>query len=325
MARDILSLILCITALVSTQMVHAKIYKHVDANGNVFYSDKEPTSAEQTQVLDIDGNNSFTLNRKKRVIIGPADLKILTPKGLSTRPIHVFLPTMNELQDAQQDFKIGKYFYGKECTGPSNMNYSHIEGVHSRFLPDQRQLLSSVIKGLRSRGISSQPQVSKTLGENIRTEALLIEPSIESIYIEVCGKTLGRDRNFTQLDGTDFKSYKFSYAMIEANIKWRVANLSGETLGIYQSEGFGETIEKNRASADHMVSGVFQRTVENSAKNLLSDPSFTEHVFIEKTETKPIKAEPESMFSFQSTILLYTIAFILVLVLLQRVVTILNR
>ncbi len=263
----------------------AGLYKWVDENGNVQYSDTPPRKKAVAEVESISTNpkTNFELPEQKQ----PA----LKPRNRPARQLLLVDTTYfwDRNQDYEYSRKVGSYFVGKSCSPRGAMKVPEVFSDHSTFLPPKtKDLTYAIRRTIHSLSYDShRVEAYQLLAKLERSGGLALHSEIVELKIDTCAPKLTR----TELGGAVRKisDREFTRNRVRLKILWKLMDNRGQDL-IFKTTSEGAYNGWNTANS---MKNAINKAIESSVFNLFADEAFLDHVLVpvDKVDTHPYIVE----------------------------------
>lgn len=261
-------------------MANAQLYRWVDENGKVSYSDKKPSNTDGVETREIVAiNKSFFEAAEATERPQP----ILKSYDRSTREIH-FLNAeyfWKKYKNKGKKINLGTYFTGVQCRENKSIVVPDVYLVHKSFFPTEKNMTRKAIRVMRSLEFEAKSTSSYDLqGRLKKGGGLSLHPLVEAIEIETCAPQKMKN-NYTQKTKTieDLSAGSFRNQKIKLSIRWQLKDNRDQDV-IYDKVIVG--FFDNLGSKSISVSGAIESAMEDAALRLMGDLDFVDLLYVEE-------------------------------------------
>lgn len=259
---------------------NADLYRWVDDNGKVSYSDKKPSDTENVE-------------RSKLVVLNKS---FLTPVETSERPQPIlksyeknirqlYLLDVNyywkKHENKGKTIEIGTYYAGEQCHEKGPITIPDVYLKHKSMIPRESGLTREAMKVMNSLEFKAQGSSIFDLQKKLkRSGGLSLHPMIESLYIDSCyptalkNKYSKKSRKISDVSAGSFRRHK-----VQLSVKWVLKDNRDQDV-IYERAivSYYDNINSEPTSAASVV----EKAMEHSALRLMADPAFVNFLYVEE-------------------------------------------
>lgn len=224
-----------------TTQVYAGIYKWVDEDGKVHYSDKQPQQG------------ATSLNIKSPGLPQPASVKPAKPIPYTgdepARWLIYSEPKISERLVSNPQKQVAHFYFGPDCVSPTSLNWGDFEARYENALPDWQRAMQRVDDPLFKLGYRLQKSIPHRLTTQLKkTKGLLLDIEIVDIKLEICAPDLGnrlsrrKDTIKYSQNLDNFSLAAFTRSQSRMKVRWILRD-SKNSAPLYQgySEGVSDT------------------------------------------------------------------------------------
>ncbi len=275
MRRLGISLLLIVSFVLCTNLsAEQKLYKWIDKDGKVHYSDKPPK-----QTLDYQSETLAGINSVRQV-------NQLNAVYASNKLNHVFywlLLKPSILSEAlTSQYQVGWYHFGHDCVSPTALKTENIlkDSIHHGFFPSATQLSNNISQAFYNLGYSVKSTRMNSLKHDTQADrSWVLEAQIVDLDLRVCEKNLpSRKKIQSGYDPLTFSAYGFKSQQVYLKVHWRLINYRQEQIAF---DGFSEASindwTDNKRVSDTLINGM-----EQAVKQLSADAKFQQALSIIK-------------------------------------------
>ncbi len=262
--------------LLALSPVHAELYKWVDANGKVHYSDKKPedrkakTKAKRLEVQTRRRDERQT-SSGRNAIIRPADRE--PRKLLVTEAAYDW----EKRPGKGKQRKIGRYASGTACTSRGPIRLPEVYLHHKSFFPSERAISETVSRVIDSLDYDADPVNRYRLIQQLKkTGGLSLHPEIVDLDLTACARSSYRSSRVP--NPRDLPAGDFNRNRARITLRWKLKDDRDQRL---VSEITTRGQYSNPKSGDN-VARVITRAIEAATAELLSKPEFVRHLLVEE-------------------------------------------
>jgi len=286
MSRKIPSAIaLLITLALAAFNSQAQLYKWVDENGEIHYSDKEPGEEIDSKVLP----QRQTSGGQSRQTATSSSKPIIRPYEKTARKLHLLDTRYLWKSEAyvNQTTKIGVFHTGKGCTSRGAMNTPDIFVYHKSLFPSESDLtyrINKIINGLDYD--SERTEKYRLLGRLKKTGGLSLHTEIIAMDINSCAPGIRQSERLKKMDR--ISSHRFSKNRIKLQVAWQLRNNRDQDV-IYEVTTAGNYNGWSQSTSSKNAIG---NALESAVLALFSDRDFIAWILVEGDGAEPDAAPP---------------------------------
>ncbi|NVK88033.1 MAG: DUF4124 domain-containing protein [Gammaproteobacteria bacterium] len=241
-----------------------KLYKWVDEQGRVHYSDSPQGNAQQTAIESTTSKVTIIPQvTNSDPLPLPTDLNVVITV-VSTAPLLS--------QSLIESGTLGEYRFGADCVSPTAMNVSQVtQGAkHQRLLPNIERFSAVAAATIAQRGGLANSQTFSHFRQNpIAKPEHTLMMEVAELKLVACKTDLKRDRSrglAVNVDPNHYQWNRFNKLQAYLKINWWVRDSNGDVLYQGQTQSATPTwqtkIQMNR---------LILKLVEQATLNLLGD------------------------------------------------------
>lgn len=254
----------------------AQMYKWVDENGKIHFSDKKPTAHEATaqplsSSADQTADQDFMIPRDRTPIVRPFES--------AARSLYIAdmayawkLDTLN-----RSKYDAGSYHVDATCISRGSMTLPDAYLNHKSFFPDESRLSRQAERIIDGLDFSANTIDRDQLIAKIREAgAVGLKPLITSMNIRACApRRYGDDK---KKPGNKLDARRYSRAYVDVQIEWTLVD--GRQNELFKTTTTGST----HGWINSNVSAAFTEAVENSTRNLMSQQALVNQLIVQTIE-----------------------------------------
>jgi hypothetical protein len=251
--------------------VQAQLYKWVDDNGDVHYSDRKPDSEiESSTVPGVE--NSFGYNGKRSLepIVRPNDrsmrkLLVVDPEYLWKSAAYVNSST-----------KIGTYHMGEACTSRGAIMAPKVFAHHKKILATGHQLSFQASLYINSLDYESERNSERDLERRSKiTNGLSLYSTIIDMSLKTCATSTGTRDRLKPVE--NIPEHSFTKNRVQLKVKWQLKSYEDQNL-IYETVTSGKYDGWERRSSSAKA---ISHAMESAVMELFSNREFIDKILIE--------------------------------------------
>jgi hypothetical protein len=289
-------LVLIIFALASFGS-QAELFKWVDENGKIHYSDKNPGETIDSKVIPKKDRTGDNYQQATSTALKP----IIRPYEKTARKLHL-LDTRylwKKESEVNQTSKIGVYHTGKGCTTRGAMNTPDVFIHHRSLFPDESRLahqINKIINGLDYE--SEKTEKYRLLGRLKKTGGLSLHAEIIAMDLNACAPNIRKSERLGPID--KISANRFTKNRVRLKVNWQLKTNRDQDV-IYEAVTPGSYNVWNQASSSSAAIG---NALESAVLTLFSDQDFINKILVEedgssvgeiqKTGLKPISSDAKN-------------------------------
>ncbi len=259
--------------VLASQSSYAQLFKWVDENGKIHYSDKVPEGHEGAQV----GGNS---NSSSSATVGYNKVKpIIRPYEKTARRLHLLDVQYRWKSQAEvhNTAKLGTYHVGKACASRGAITTPDVFVYHKEMFPEEKHLsriVRDVIQGLDYE--IEHTQKYKLLERLKNTGGLSLHAEIVGMNVKACAPGLRKSERLTPIEQISY--HRFTRNRVNLQVHWQLRTNRDQTV-LYDSQTIGEFNGWNLKERLEVTIG---KAVEKAALVLFSDTQFIARILVEE-------------------------------------------
>ncbi|MDH3632563.1 MAG: pilin [Gammaproteobacteria bacterium] len=289
-------LVLTIFALASLDS-QAELFKWVDENGKIHYSDKKPDEKIDSKVIPKKNKSAGDYQQATSAALKP----IIRPYEKTARKLHL-LDTRylwKKESEVNQTSKIGVYHTGKGCTTRGAINTPDVFVHHRSLFPDESRLahqINKIINGLDYE--SEKTEKYRLLGRLKKTGGLSLHAEIIAMNLNTCAPNIRKSERLKPID--KISASRFTKNRVRLQVNWQLKTNRDQDV-IYEAVTPGNYNGWNQSSSS---STAIKNALESAVLTLFSDRDFIDKILVEedgisvgkiqKTGLKPISSDAKT-------------------------------
>ncbi len=276
MFRKIPSAILVLLALTLTSFdSQAQLYKWVDENGKIHYSDKEPDDKTDSKVIPQDQKSSVQYQRTSTTSAKP----IIRPYEKTARKLHLLDTRYLWKSESQvnQTTKIGVYHSGKGCTSRGAMTTPDIFVYHKSLFPSEADLtyrINKIINGLDYD--SERTEKYRLLGRLKKTGGLSLHAEIIEMDFKTCAPGIRKSERLKKVN--KISVHRFTKHRIKLKVNWQLRTNRDQDV-IFEATTAGNYNGWSQSTPSKTALG---NALESAVLMLFSDQEFVAQILVEE-------------------------------------------
>lgn len=256
--KIITALLLSLVSLSS----YSQVYKWVDEDGKVHYSDKKPA------------NNAVEMNVGHEVMPSPkiiGDAKPIYYDGkYSARRVVMSQPVYFPGQTTGQNDKFSHFYFGGDCTTPTSINWEQLEEQYPAIIPKNNRYYKQISNAFYDNGyqlsIAEPQQIQRQL--DLKKAHKLVAHVVD-LKLDACVKNMRHDQHSQNLDDFNATAYKDAQNWIK--VEWKLyAHDTKELIFSATTEGASNTIREKRSA----IPMALRESLSNATSHLLARRDF---------------------------------------------------
>lgn len=261
----------------------ADLFKWVDKNGKVHYSDTKPDERVKSKVVEVEKavtNNNDIQESFSKAIIRPYDT--------STRKLFILdtLYAWRINSGVTPAVKVGAYYVGKGCTSRGAMKIPEVFITHNAFFPRESSNAYSIRKIINSLDYEADKSSKYQLMSNLKKSGgLSLNSEIIDLDFNTCAPYLPKKDRLTAV--SKLSSRKFKKHRINLKIRWQLKENRNQDL-LY------EVITEGNYNGWHTsatAAVAFATAVESATIRLFSDQDFIDKILVENKSKGPVNLD----------------------------------
>ncbi len=271
---DYLPLALFIALLAALAPAYSQIYKWVDEQGRVRYSDKKPDDQATSVAIKPPG------------LPTPPTLEPLNPRyhqgRQPSRWLYFYPPVLALAKEAADDESDVRLFFGEDCVSPLPLEWRDFSERYDSFLPRWNYVMNQVDNSVQRLGYRFAPGFPHKIARQLeKNRGLLLEAAIVDIHLNACApqlvKNVGRRRQIVKYsqDLTGFSLPAFTRVQNLIKVRWTLReNPSSEPIFVAFSDGVSAT----KLRTEGTVSKAIIQSFRDALLRLFSQLAFVDHL-----------------------------------------------
>ncbi|MDH3761180.1 MAG: DUF4124 domain-containing protein [Gammaproteobacteria bacterium] len=298
MSAKISSAILVLITLTLTSLNgQAQLYKWVDENGKIHYSDKEPDKKADSKVIKQKQNNSSQFPNAATASTKP----IIRPYEKTARKLHL-LDTRylwKSESHVNQTSKVGVFHSGKGCTSRGAMNTPDVFVYHKSLFPSEADLthrINKIINGLDYD--AERTEKYRLLGRLKKTGGLSLHAEIVDMDFKTCAPGIRKSERLKRME--NISAHRFTKHRVKLQVNWQLRSNRDQDV-IYEATTAGRF---NGWSHSTSSKTAISNALESAVLTLFSEQDFIARILVEEdgsgiedleyASLKPISSEQKT-------------------------------
>jgi hypothetical protein len=259
--------------------VHAELYKWVDEQGTVHYSDEDPKKNVKSKTT-IDPEATRHQKAEQRA---NAKTAILLPNQKNSR--YIVLSNVDyqwkQPKHSSKKTKLGAYFIGQHCSPRGPIESPAVYPVHGNFFPSEFSLALSMNNFIARLGYRGGIATRQDIGNRLRrSSGVYLKAEIIDLELEVCAPVRDSKR---YLDPHKLRARKFTKNRAKLSVRWKMfQDLAQAPIFDRISNGYVDNW-----SARSGVNATLKQAFENAAVNLFADQGFVAQLLVDGEPQQP--------------------------------------
>ena len=250
----------------------AQLFKWVDENGKIHYSDKNPGDAIDSKVV--------TSNDKNGGQATTATLKpIIRPYEKISRKLHL-LDTRylwKKESEVNRTSKVGVYHSGKGCVSRGAINTPDVFVHHRSLFPAESKLTSRTSKIISGMDYEAErTEKYRLLGRLRKTGGLSLHAEIISMDFNTCAPALHKSERLGPID--KIAVHRFTKNRVKLEVNWQLRTNRDQDV-IYEAITPGSYNGWNQSSSPQAA---ITNAMESAVLTLFSDSDFVDKILVEE-------------------------------------------
>lgn len=254
---------------------HAQLYKWVDDNGKVHYSDKVPEGKVGTPVTSSKKSNSANAQQHASQSAKP----IIRPYEKTSRKLHLLDLRYLWKSESQvnRTTRLGVYHSGKGCTSRGAIKTPDVFIHHKALFPQESTLtrrVSKVINGLDYD--SERTEKYRLLGRLKKTGGLSLHAEIIDLDFNTCAPSIRKSERLKAIE--TISPHRFTKHRVRLQVRWQLRTNRDQDL-VYEAVTAGGYNGWNYSASSESAIG---NALESAVLKLFSDREFIASVLVEE-------------------------------------------
>ena len=285
-ARILVLIILTLTSVDSL----AELFKWVDENGKIHYSDKNPGQEIDSKVIpSAEDVNQLPTSAALKPIIRPYEKTSRKLHLLDTRYL------WKKESEVNKTSKIGVYHTGKGCTSRGAIYTPDVFVHHRTLFPDESKLanrINKIIKGLDYE--SERTEKYRLLGRLKKTGGLSLHAEIIAMDINTCAPGIRKSERLGPIE--KISARRFTKNRVRLQVNWQLRTNRDQDI-IYEAVTPGSFNGWNQSSSSNTAIG---NALESAVLTLFSDQNFIDKILVEEDGSAPGEIQKASLNPIRS-------------------------
>jgi len=274
----------------------AQLYKWVDDNGKIHYSDKEPGEAANSKVIP-QSHSAGSQYQQAAATAKP----IIRPYEKTARKLHL-LDTRylwKSESHINKTTKIGVFYTGKGCISRGAMTTPDIFVFHKSLFPTESDLtyrINKIINGLDYE--SERTEKYRLLARLKKTGGLSLHAEIVDMDFNACAPGIRKSQRIKKL--ADISAHRFNKNRVRLQVNWQLRTDRDQEV-IYEASTLGNFNGWSQSTSAKTAIG---NALESAVLTLFSDQAFIAKILVEEdgrgladiqhTSLKPINSDQKT-------------------------------
>lgn len=287
------TLLLIALALMSWNS-QAQLYKWVDENGDVHFSDKAPDDKATSSVVPSEQENQVQYPSTPKATARP----IMRSYDKTVYRLH--LPDTRYLWKDESRIKlpekIGIYHVGRACTTRGAIKAPDVFIRHKHLLPSEVDLTNNIKRVIKGLDYEAEYTVSSQLENRLkRTGGLSLHAEITAMNFKACAPNISDSSRLKPVE--TISPGRFTRSRVRLKVHWQLrANLERDI--VYETTTDGEYNGWNQSNSPQRAIG---SALESAVFTLFSDQNFVARLADDKigsaqgaSSSEPAEAQQQS-------------------------------
>jgi hypothetical protein len=276
---------------------HAQLYKWVDENGKIHYSDKEPDKKAESKVIEQDQAGGAQNPRTSSVSSKP----IIRPYEKTARKLHLLDTRYLWKSESQvnQTSKVGVFHSGKGCISRGAMNTPDVFVYHKSLFPSEADLthrINKVINGLDYD--AERTEKYRLLGRLKKTGGLSLHAEIIDMDFKTCAPGIRKSERLKRME--NISAHRFTKHRVKLQVSWQLRSNRDQDI-IYETSTAGSFNGWSHSTSSRTAIG---NALESAVLTLFSEQDFIARILVEEDASgiedldyaslKPISSDQET-------------------------------
>lgn len=264
---------LLLALVLAAPEARAELFKWIDEDGNVHYTDKVP-SGEQGARIDTEndaGKTSFEQARATRPVIRPYERTARRLHLLDARYL------WKKESEINQSSKIGIYHVGKGCASRGAINAPDVFIHHKSLFPSEANLarrINRVIIGLDYEAEHNEKY--RLLSRLKKTGGLSLHAEVTAMDLKTCAPNIHSSERLVPVE--EISPNRFSRNRVRLQVSWQLRDNRDQNI-IYEAQTAGVYNGWNQQDKPNSAIG---KAVEDAVLTLFTDSAFIDKLLVEE-------------------------------------------
>ena len=256
----------------------AQLYKWVDEDGNVHYSDKVPEGTKGAQVTTSQGAGNAPKAQQSTA------KPIIRPYEKTARRLHILDTRYRWKREAEsnQTTKIGVYHVGKGCVSRGAITTPDAFIHHKSFFPSERRMTKSINKVILGLDYEAEQTDRYRLLDRLKkTGGLSLHAEIVEMKIKTCAPNIRQNERLLPVE--EIRASRFYRNKVSLQVQWQVRDnrdqdVIYETVTAGSYNGWHQQADPHNAISDALEAATLQ---------LFTDPDLIARILVEEDRPPP--------------------------------------
>ena len=256
----------------------AQLYKWVDEDGNVFYSDKVPEGTKGSEVTT--GNSIGSAPKAQQSTAKP----IIRPYEKTARRLHILDTRYRWKREAEssQTSKIGVYHVGKGCVSRGAITTPDAFIHHKSFFPSERRMTKSINKVVLGLDYEAEQTDKYRLLDRLKkTGGLSLHAEIVEMKIKTCAPNIRDSERLLPVE--EIRASRFYRNKVNLQVQWQVRDNRDQDV-IYETVTAGSYNGWHQQTSPH---NAISNALEAATLQLFTDADLVASVLVEEDRSPP--------------------------------------
>jgi hypothetical protein len=280
------SILLVVTLALVSPHSPAELYKWVDENGDVHFSDKALADKEKSTAISEEGKNKVQYTGRQK----PGARPIMRPRDKAVPPLHLVESGYAWINDSRtgRPEKIGIYHVGKGCTTRGAIMAPEVFKRHQELLPKNFTLAHQVIDVIEELGYEIRQTQRSILKKSLKvTGGIVMLAEITAMNLKTCAPKIYQDERLKPADS--IAPYKFSHNRVGLRVHWQLLDNSNQVV-LYETETEGDFDGWKKPTGTGRSVG---EAMQAATRNLFARQDFIDRLFAIKVAERPKPERPK--------------------------------
>lgn len=273
------SLLLFLVLSLASFSVQAQLYKWVDENGKVHYSDKQPDEALDTSVLP---GTVPAGTPAQTAAVKP----IIRPYEKTSRRLHLLDARYlwKKESEVNRSNKIGVFHTGKGCTSRGAIRTPDVFIHHKSLLPDESRLTGRLYKVINGLDYEAERTEKYRLLERLKKSGgLSLHMEVVAMDFNTCAPNIRKSERLVPI--SKISAHRFTKHRVKLDVRWQLKTDRDQVL-VYETVTSGSFNGWNQSSKS---GGAIASALESAALALFSRQEFIDRILVE--EDSPVTTD----------------------------------
>ena len=266
--------------------VQAELFKWVDENGKIHYSDKKPDDTVQSKVI---GDRSDSQNQS---LTDSGSRPIIRPYEKTARKLHLLNTqyVWKRETEVNRSNKLGAYYTGKGCISRGAIRTPEVFIHHKPMIPAESRLTQQISRIINGLDYSSERTEKYRLLERLKkTGGLSLHSEIIQMNLSSCAPGVSQGQR--RVEVSRIPARRFTKHRVNLEVSWRLKTNRDQDL-VYETVTDGGFSGWNQSMP---ASEAIGNALENAVLKLFADADFIARILVDgqgATRKTPSNPQP---------------------------------